>query len=125
MSISPPTPAAGPRAAMSCRVVTASFPSRAVAERVSAELERLGISPDNIRLVEDAPNPASVTAAEDTGWSALADSTPHDETEEQLAKGIPEGAFVVGVEIETDRLEAVMKLFTELGGVAIKSSTRR
>jgi hypothetical protein len=111
--------------AMPGRVVTAQFPSRAVAEGVRDALERLGISPDNIRLVENAPNPASVETPEESGWTAFADSQPHDEIEEQKSKGIPEGAVCVGVEIDEARQAEVTRVLRESGGATIRSSTRR
>jgi hypothetical protein len=119
------SPADKAHSAMPGRVVTATFPSRAAADRASDELVRMGISPENVRVVEDAPNPASVTAEGDTGWDAILDSQPQDEVAQQRAKGIAEGAFVVGAEIDASRLDAVMKLFGELGGLKITSSKRR
>jgi hypothetical protein len=111
--------------AMPGRVVTATFPSRAAAERVCSELECMGISPDNVRLVEEAPNPASVTLPRDTGWDALADSVPRDETALEQEKGIAPSPCVLGAEVDIGRAEAVMKLLKDQGGLEVRSSTRR
>ncbi len=121
----PPSKPHSAQVAMPGQVVTATFASRAVAERVCAELKGMGISPENVRLVEEAPNPASVTLPEETGWDALADSVPRDETALEAEKGLAPCPCVLGAEVDISRAEAVMQLLKDQGGLEVRSSTRR
>lgn len=101
---------------MARRSITATFPSKGEAERARDRLEAIGVSPDNIRLVEDAPNPSSVTRPGETGWHAFFEGHPHDEEALKQRKGVPRGPFVVGGELDEDFEDDVVNLLNELDG---------
>lgn len=110
---------------MARKSITATFPSKADAEAARVRLEDLGVSPDNIRLVEDAPNPSSVTRPGETGWNAFFEGHPHDEDAMKQSKGVPRGEFVVGVELDEDFEDDVVALLNELDGRDVSAGPPR